>query len=181
MRLRTAIASPHAARRQPPCIRDRTGVTILWRSGRRQHLRHCNSCFLPRTRGEAGVWLRSQCAHRCAFSSARRPAAVIRTLATSIVREPAVTRSALDFARPAWTSSTMSLIANPCACRMPSGQPLSQDASNSSARMRSGLMSRRRCGGRIVSSLPGSYRFNRHRGTLFQRMEPNSSLAIGMK
>jgi hypothetical protein len=94
-------------------------------------------------------------AHRRAFSSTRRPAAVIRTLATSILREPAITRSAVAVARPASTSSIMSLIANPCACRMPSGQPLSQDASNSSARMRSGLMSRlwRRVG--IVRCLAG--------------------------
>jgi hypothetical protein len=54
--------------------------------------------------------------HRFAFSSTRRPAAVIRTLPTSVVREPATTRLELAFANPAWTSSTMSLIANPCAC-----------------------------------------------------------------
>jgi hypothetical protein len=115
-------------------------------------------------------------AHRRAFSSTRRPAAVIRTLATSILREPAIIRSAVAVARPASTSSIMPLIANPCACRMPSGQPLSQDASNSSARMRSGLMSRlwRRVG--IVHCLRALYRFNRYLDTLFQCMEPNSSL-----
>jgi hypothetical protein len=115
-------------------------------------------------------------AHRRAFSSTRRPAAVIRTLATSILREPAIIRSAVAVARPASTSSIMPLIANPCACRMPSGQPLSQDASNSSARMRSGLMSRlwRRVG--IVHCLRALYRFNRYLDTLFQWMEPNSSL-----
>src|SRR4029450_7183047 len=70
----------------------------------------------------------------------------------------------------------MALIANPGARRMPSGQPLSQDASNSSARMRSGLMSRlwRRVG--IVHCLRALYRFNRYLDTLFQCMEPNSSL-----
>jgi hypothetical protein len=117
-------------------------------------------------------------AHRRAFSSTRRPAAVIRTLATSILREPATTRSAVAVARPASTSSIMSLIANPCACRMPSGQPLSQDASNSSARMRSGLMSRlwRRVG--IVRCLPGSHRLTGYRDTLFQCMEPNLAMAL---
>jgi hypothetical protein len=97
-------------------------------------------------------------AHCRAFSNTRRPAAVIRTRATSIAREPA------------------RLSANPCACRMPSGQPLSQDASNSSARMRSGLMSPLRCRVRIVRYLPGCYRFNRHRDTSFQSTEPNSPL-----
>jgi hypothetical protein len=37
------------------------------------------------------------------------------------LREPAITRSAVAVARPPSTSSIMSLIANPCACRMPSG------------------------------------------------------------
>jgi hypothetical protein len=116
-------------------------------------------------------------AHRRAFSSTRRPAAVMRTLATSILREPAIIRSAVAVARPASTSSIMPLIANPCACRMPSGQPLSQDASNSSARMRSGLMSRLWRQVHIVFYRAPTA-LNRHRQTPFQGMEPNSPLAI---
>jgi len=87
--------------------------------------------------------------HRRAFSSTRRPASVIFTRATSILREPATTRSAVAVASFACTSSTISLIVKPCARRMPSAQPSSpQPASSSSARTRSGLKSRLRVGWR---------------------------------
>jgi hypothetical protein len=59
-----------------------------------------------------------------AFSGARRPASVIRTVTTSIGREPATTRLAVALASPARTSSTMSAIVKPCAsytCKDPEG------------------------------------------------------------
>jgi hypothetical protein len=62
-------------------------------------------------------------AHRRALFSTRRPSSVIRTVATSNVREPATTRSAVAVASPARTSSTICSVVNPCARMSPSVQP----------------------------------------------------------
>jgi hypothetical protein len=75
---------------------------------------------------------------------ARRPASVIRTRVISIVREPATTRSAVAIASPARTSSTICAIVKPWASIIVSVQPWRHEASNSSARRRSGLGRRRR-------------------------------------
>jgi hypothetical protein len=50
-------------------------------------------------------------------TSGLRPAFVIRTRATSILREPATTRPAVAVASPARTNSTICGIENPCAIR----------------------------------------------------------------
>jgi hypothetical protein len=60
-----------------------------------------------------------------------RPAPVIRTRATPIVRLPACTRSAVAVASPAVTIAS---IAEPCAIMIASVQPSRHDASSSSAR-----------------------------------------------
>jgi hypothetical protein len=61
--------------------------------------------------------------HCFAFASAFRPASVIRSVATSILRPPATTRSAVAVASPARTSSTSISIVKPCASRIASVAP----------------------------------------------------------
>jgi hypothetical protein len=67
-------------------------------------------------------------------TSARRTASVILTRATSIVRPPAMMRSAFAVASPAWISSTICSIVKPCANIIASVQPSRDAASSSSAR-----------------------------------------------
>jgi hypothetical protein len=68
-----------------------------------------------------------------------RPASVILTRATSIVRAPTATRSAFIVASPAWTNSTICSAVRPRASMIASEQPSGLEASSSSARRRSGL------------------------------------------
>jgi hypothetical protein len=55
--------------------------------------------------------------------SARRPASVIRTRATSIVCRPATTRAAVAVASPARTRSIIRSVVKPCASMIASVQP----------------------------------------------------------
>jgi hypothetical protein len=78
--------------------------------------------------------------HRLGLSvSTRRPASVIFTRATSSTRWPATTRSVVAVVSPARTGSTICLIVKPWASKIASVRPSRQEASNSSARRRSGL------------------------------------------
>jgi hypothetical protein len=84
--------------------------------------------------------------HDTLFASARRPASVMRTSATSILRPAATTRSTSAVASPARMSCATCGIVNPCAKSSASVQPSRHAASSSSARRRVGFESRRRTG-----------------------------------
>ena len=71
--------------------------------------------------------------------SVLRPASVILTRATSIVRAPIATRSAFVVASPAWTNSSICSTVKPRASMIVSEQPSGLEESSSSARQRSGL------------------------------------------
>ena len=68
--------------------------------------------------------------------SACRPASVILTRATSMVRGPITTRSVVAVASPARTSSTSCSTVKPCASRTKLVTPSGQEASSSRARRR---------------------------------------------
>jgi hypothetical protein len=76
--------------------------------------------------------------------SSRRPSSVIPIRATSIILPSTTLRSACADASPVRTNSSSNSIVNPFATMRPSVQPSGLDASNSSARLRSGVGTRLR-------------------------------------
>jgi len=113
------------------------------------------------------------------FAHARVPASVIRTRATSNLRPPppTTTRSAVAVASPARTRSMICAVEKRCARKIASLQPSGHDASNSSARRRSGWGPWRRPRGLAAVDWVGNFQDTTPRPSGAQRQRSGLGLS----